>query len=520
MTDEIRKVAKTESQQQEVSPVAGKPYAAMHILARMNVFMNPLVASLPQHTGLFAELGCYEEVNRKWVHRECGTGGNGDLETRMAPELFPLDQTEKMDELWKSQIERSIGNSSNTPAPNSDTKEAYEDHVPDCSLIHPLVEFWNKSLSVEGLPSFPVVAWPYIEKGVGSAESIHVTENGLKQSHYLFLIDSLLNFTDPNVIWIGDTGYGSDWNTWCHDYLGIVLEAKRKRREVGICEKWPIFIIDFTDGWGNQRCKNIEAEVGKDYVFYSTRSLIFSRYYSSSRQWVNPGRVLSNRTTDGVVYRQTPLTVRSDTVEALQMVLKEKHNMTLSGSVERIARDIDIAHLWPVEGNTVGRVKSKLRDRVSKLVTEMGEKYQKKTYVDLAGSAVRIGRRGVKEAYIDVLLGSKIVVVTQRDAWEDHYRLFEAIVCGALVITDGMLLKPEGLINGTSFVEVNSALELEEKILYYLDHESERLAIARQGRYTAMKQHRSWHRIEEIVFDGQIRTKCEHKECPFVVHSR
>jgi len=103
------------------------------------------------------------------------------------------------------------------------------------------------------------------------------------------------------------------------------------------------------------------------------------------------------------------------------------------------------------------------------------------------------------------MLRSKIIVLSQRDEWEDQYRLMEAMVSGAMVMTDAMLSLPTGYHDALNIVEYHSAVDLLDKITYYLDpqHESERLAIATQGRTLAMTRHRSWHRMEEIIF-GRI----------------
>uniref|UniRef100_A0A7R9WX64 Spore protein YkvP/CgeB glycosyl transferase-like domain-containing protein n=1 Tax=Craspedostauros australis TaxID=1486917 RepID=A0A7R9WX64_9STRA len=118
----------------------------------------------------------------------------------------------------------------------------------------------------------------------------------------------------------------------------------------------------------------------------------------------------------------------------------------------------------------------------------------------LQGQRGKMGRNFVEEAYILALLQSKIVVVTQRDEWEDHYRLFESMASGALVIHDTMLSPPRGVVDGTSIVFFESLEDLERKIVYYLQHEEERLGIAERGWMVAMGQHRSWHRVEEVVF--------------------
>mmetsp|Transcript_196 Transcript_196/g.400 ORF Transcript_196/g.400 Transcript_196/m.400 type:complete len:132 (+) Transcript_196:195-590(+) len=116
------------------------------------------------------------------------------------------------------------------------------------------------------------------------------------------------------------------------------------------------------------------------------------------------------------------------------------------------------------------------------------------------GRRSRPGRNSVQKEYVDTLTSTKIVVTSQRDRWEDHYRLMEALATGALVMTDPMSSLPRYLKDGESLVVYHSLAELKEKILYYLDHDDERLAIARKGHWIAMNHHRSWHGLERIIF--------------------
>jgi hypothetical protein len=108
----------------------------------------------------------------------------------------------------------------------------------------------------------------------------------------------------------------------------------------------------------------------------------------------------------------------------------------------------------------------------------------------------------IRIEYVQELIGTKIVVVAQRDEWEGHLRLLEALASGALVIADKALAMPNGLHDRKSIVLYDSALSLKEAIMYYLNpkNDKERLSIARRGWETAMGRHRSWHRVEEIIF--------------------
>ena len=102
------------------------------------------------------------------------------------------------------------------------------------------------------------------------------------------------------------------------------------------------------------------------------------------------------------------------------------------------------------------------------------------------------------------MLGSKIVIVTQKDSWEDHYRMFEALACGPLVITDYMLALPNGLENGTHLLMFHSIAELHHLVQYYLSRDTERVEIAERGYQIAMNQHRSHHRLEHLIFGAPI----------------
>ena len=110
-------------------------------------------------------------------------------------------------------------------------------------------------------------------------------------------------------------------------------------------------------------------------------------------------------------------------------------------------------------------------------------------------------------------------MVTQRDFWEDHYRLMEALISGAMVIQDSMLSLPDGLSNGTSIIEFRDVDdELPRLIGYYLTHHHEREAIARAGRRAALSLHRTWQELEKIVFSGSYFTTCEGEYCPYQIY--
>jgi hypothetical protein len=199
--------------------------------------------------------------------------------------------------------------------------------------------------------------------------------------------------------------------------------------------------------------------------------------------------------------------------------------MTLRDKIEALDRPVDVTHLWPLqalESGLVGTVNSNLRSLVSETLANLGNTSNLNVYVGVAGHTSSHGRSYVSSSYIDALLTTKILVVTQRDKWEDHYRLFEAFTAGPMVMTDRMLALPEGLKNGTSIVEFGSEKELLSLVKYYVEHKAERLSIAAEGRRVAMSLHRSWHRMEFIIF-GRPLTTCSlpksNSACPYIVHA-
>jgi cyclopropane fatty-acyl-phospholipid synthase-like methyltransferase len=77
----------------------GKVYdVGQHLRTTLQVFINPLVASLPQHSHLFAEHGCFEGGKTGF---ECGKKGTKSEGLTALPDDFkPLVLTDDMDKAW------------------------------------------------------------------------------------------------------------------------------------------------------------------------------------------------------------------------------------------------------------------------------------------------------------------------------------------------------------------------------------------------------------------------------------
>jgi spore maturation protein CgeB len=106
----------------------------------------------------------------------------------------------------------------------------------------------------------------------------------------------------------------------------------------------------------------------------------------------------------------------------------------------------------------------------------------------------------VPASYVKALLSSKIVVIASHDEWEGHWRLWESMASGAMVVSEAMVAPPFGLENGTNVVLYDSADSLRSLVVYYLEHDKERRAIARKGQKLALGLHRSWHGLERVLF--------------------
>ncbi|CAJ1965649.1 unnamed protein product [Cylindrotheca closterium] len=388
------------------------------------------------------------------------------------------------------------------------------------ALDHVVMRFRNDPSSVTIQPnSVPVMLWPFQDQGwkVDSADMTHIETNGVQESSVLYLAPKAVRTLDPNVVWLTDVKFPP--SEWCKRLTQKAELTKARRQAAGLPLQWPIFVVDFTDQRTYHRCKGLELIVGKEFMFYSKRSVVVDRVFDSSQNWVTLGtKVLEQR---NMTYEHMPLVVRTDIVEILKRILLHRYNKTkLSDPIETLwNRSVDIAHYWPSDGRSgIGRFQSQLRDKVSQTIETALLGTTKQIFVGVTGTADRRGRRKPQTAYVRHMLTTKIVVVTQRDEWEGHYRLYEALLSGAMVMSDQMLILSRlGLENGTSVIEFDSETSLISLAQYYLDHNSERQAIASRGRQIAMSRHRSWHRMEEIVF-GSIVTKCTAKECPYIVH--
>lgn len=297
--------------------------------------------------------------------------------------------------------------------------------------------------------------------------------------------------------------------------------------------KFRIFFVDYSDrlvlrkGFVDWNYPDIEEErFLRSHVRFAIRCIDKYRRWAPVRGYINTGRLIHPLWDEMLITKSgpplhAPFAVRTDIADSIHEALRGIASGDSSCSplplhpVDCIpSRPIDIIHLWAIETPPQN---SNLRNMASEMVQNMSNwthptaSRKLRTETSIQGNRAHVGRQHVSDDYVKAILQSKIVVVTQRDQWEDHFRLFEALAGGAMILMDEMLSLPHSLKDGESVVFFGSIKELKEKALYYLKHTEERLAIARKGWEIAMTKHRSWHRLEEMLF-GKGLTNTTLKE--------
>ena len=386
-----------------------------------------------------------------------------------------------------------------------------------------------------------------------SDEMLNIVMDGLSQSPYFELLnatiipdftvqpDYVLHEDGDDVVWIADmrrTVFG-------HSYT---IPRQLVQLAAGTVQHHPhtkihVVLADFRDRiLSSTLCtkgvRELQTLLGRGRVRSVLQQVVRGRHWSDAVQFPVMGQVWDSRQDiacfGGVPTLHVPYTVRSDYADCISSLYPSfLPNDTLLSNALPVdtVRPVDVAHFWG--GRLEGH--AKLRNAVTDLLLELEAVHNTtdrpwKVIADFVSTAAKEGRTQVFSGYLEALLTTKIVVVAQRgmfctlgerlvfyctcfltrstspasthfiDDWEDHYRLFEAITGGALVMTDPMWSLPEGLVHGQSIIVYNSLDHLQEQIEYYLEHPDERLAIARSGYKVAMTKHRTVHWMERIFF--------------------
>ncbi|CAJ1967771.1 unnamed protein product [Cylindrotheca closterium] len=303
-----------------------------------------------------------------------------------------------------------------------------------------------------------------------------------------------------------------------------------------------IFFVDYSDrlvlrkAWMDSVYFDIDEDrMLAPHIRYGLRCIDKYRRWAKAKGYINAGRIVHPMwdemlITQGGPPLHAPFAVRTDIADSIHNLLpsiaqgpndKNTTTTTTTGSsgascsplpyhpVDCIPdRPMDLIHLWKVIETNNGLLRNLATESVEQMRTWKHPTENRTLRVETAiqGNRAHAGRQSVSDDYVRTLLQTKIVVVTQRDGWEDHFRLFEALAAGTMVLMDEMVSLPHSLEDGESVVFFHSIQEMHDKALYYIEHTEERLAIARKGWEVTMEKHRSWHRLEEMLF-GKGLTK-------------
>jgi hypothetical protein len=231
------------------------------------------------------------------------------------------------------------------------------------------------------------------------------------------------------------------------------------------------------------------------------QSIVRGRHWDSKKQWVKKGRIMENTEQGSGPVLHSPHFLRESFVDLILEAM-EASGQSLSQIVSH-PRKLDVVHVWRKgDSSHYGRLRRQVSLAIQQLDGTKIKKHSLRWLVRPQGNDDELEQGTVQPEYVANLISSKIVVVAQRDEWEDHFRLMESLASGALVLTDEMLAAPHGLKNGTNVIVYRDVQSLQNMILHFAhpDNEEERKAIAQKGFNLAMGKHRSWHRMEQLLF--------------------
>mmetsp|Transcript_13111 Transcript_13111/g.15406 ORF Transcript_13111/g.15406 Transcript_13111/m.15406 type:complete len:524 (+) Transcript_13111:2-1573(+) len=281
---------------------------------------------------------------------------------------------------------------------------------------------------------------------------------------------------------------------------------------------WKIFFIDFGDDnyRGSSLCAihiNTIFNSKEKYVHIASRKTMLLRdihHEKGENDEVPFNSYGKKRKTYGLdknfngTMRILRYGVRSDLVNSIKEIIDEKKTAKSEENLDIVMmrRPKDVIHFWNHDSAQAKGTASH-RTFITKRLNAFGrmkKNAHRTIFTGLVGEARMQGRQTVQRPYAEALLEYKIVVVCQRDRWEDHYRLMEALAAGALVMTDPMHPLPYGINDKEQVIVYGSFKELKQNIIFYLQNPAKRLKIARSGHEVAMKKHRSDQWLERIIY--------------------
>jgi len=371
-------------------------------------------------------------------------------------------------------------------------------------------------------------------KDDGIGELKHFVLDGIDKSSLLKLTDDI---DEEGAVWVVEHVRFGKVGRHCPDLVPFVERSLERRKEraaddfVLISVKlkdgnmtgnvpippWKIIIIDFDDGsyHGINECsQKLSSLLGKDNIHFATRGHVTGRNivhisHNEDTPFLHQGEAIDFKKKGVTKFingypRVLRYGVRTDYVDYIQEHIAglsfQKNGKKTAVTVDNIAeypRPMDVAHFWNIGED---EIRGKHRTEISKAVLNLAAEKKLTAVTEIKGLRAQFGRNHVNPSYIETMMKMKIVVVCQRDHWEGHYRLMEALLSGAMTMTDPQHPLPLYVENATNVIVYNSIAQLKQQILYYLEHDEERMKIAQAGHKVVMDYHQSSIWMERMIF--------------------
>jgi len=293
--------------------------------------------------------------------------------------------------------------------------------------------------------------------------------------------------------------------------------------------EWKLFIFDASDrGVGPWGLWYMETELAKTVgwkrIHYITRTTQKDRNMDS---WVTQSKENSHVAADFGAFAGVPTNfteylgkacasvqrstyaVRDDINDAIDDYMRSvavnmTNSLSISPAVANLHRPTDVRTFWNGTVCLKRSERCEFRNYIAEEIASLPSKHPgMKVNTDVIGFIHKKGRKNVSPDYIEAMLTTKIIVLAQRDKWEGHLRLMEGFLSGALVLSDPQIYYPFGVVDGVNIVVYHSMIDLEEKILYFLDpmNEQERIMIGQRGREIALSENRHWDNMERLLLN-------------------
>lgn len=106
LSNQIKQLARVESKNKTGIGPDGRQYGASHISSSMKIFINPVVAALPQHAHLFPADGCFRNYQLGVIYNKpCDPA---KMETTLPASYAPLEFNATKHDEWAEMVRKSL----------------------------------------------------------------------------------------------------------------------------------------------------------------------------------------------------------------------------------------------------------------------------------------------------------------------------------------------------------------------------------------------------------------------------